>query len=1356
MAQQERAFVFLFSELDHVEQRVGRDRDKVRGLLGGKGGNLAEMTRLGIPVPPGFTISTEACNAFLNAGERFPAGMWDEVLEAIHGIEEAVDRRFGDPERPLLVSCRSGARFSMPGMMDTILNIGLNDRVAEALVALTDDARFVYDSYRRLVQMFGSVVLGVPDELFESVITRTRVERGVRDDSALLADDWRAVTKRFREITHSYSGEPFPDEPLEQLRLATEAVFKSWNGKRAFDYREAAHIAHDLGTAVNVQAMVFGNMGADCATGVSMSRNASTGAPEIEGDFLVNAQGEDVVAGIRTTQPIEELAVAMPAMHAELCAAAKRLETHYRNMQDMEFTVERGKLWILQTRDGKRTAQAEVRIAVDMANEQLISREEAVRRVKPDQIDFFLHPQLEADAYREHEPIASGLNVSPGAAVGIAAFDADTAERWSRDGRPVVMIRPETKPDDVHGMLAAQGIVTLKGGRTSHAALVARQFGKPAVVGAEKLTLDMEQRELHVDSTVIREGEWVSIDGTHGRVYEGQLPTAVPDLENPALLQILAWADEFRRLDVRANADYPRDAERARSYGATGIGLCRTEHMFFETSRLPIVQRMIVAQAASERSEAIQELLPLQREDFAGLFRAMAGHPVVIRLLDPPLHEFLPDYDELIQDLADLKVQIQHHRSMGEIDQALEEIRTKQDFLERVEALRESNPMLGTRGVRLGIQIPELTRMQARAVFEAACQVSREGIEIEPEIMIPLTHHVRELELQKETISDEAAKVMEEQGLEIPYRFGTMIEIPRAALTADELAEHAEFFSFGTNDLTQTTCGISRDDSERGFLMHYIRNEILETNPFATIDEKGVGQLIGIAAEKGRATRPDLELGICGEHGGDPDSIDLCHRLGLDYVSCSPFRVPIARLAAATPHSRTPRRRSPTSPRRAREDARESRATRPESPVESGRPDRALRPAAQCARTRTMRTRPGRPEPLGATWDGAGTNFALASEHATAVELCLFERGEERERILLSDRTGSVWHTWVEDVGPGQHYGYRVHGPYSPGEGHRFNPAKLVIDPCTHAVSGGIEWRPELRGGADPSGLGPEPDPRDSAPFVPRGVVVDVAFDWQGDRPPAIPWADTVLYECHVRGATQRHPAVADTARGRYRGLASPPMVDHLRELGVTAVQLMPVQHFVTEQRLERLGLVNYWGYNPLVFSAPTSLYASGDTGAQVAEFQEMVRDLHAAGLEVILDVVYNHTAEAGADGPTLSLRGIDNAAYYRLDPEDPRRYVETTGLRERASGLVPTREAPAAGQPALVGPRDARRRVPLRPRPGDGAQRLRRARPRVPVRGDPPRPGAPRREVDRRALGHLARGTLPWSVPGRLRGMEL
>jgi pyruvate,orthophosphate dikinase len=615
----------------------------------------------------------------------------------------------------------------------------------------------------------------------------------------------------------------------------------------------------------------------------------------------MNAQGEDVVAGIRITQPISDLKTEMPGIYAEFEDIAKKLEKHYRNMQDMEFTIDRGKLYLLQTRDGKRTAQAEVRIAVDMVEEGLISKKEAVQRVHPDQVDFFLHPQLDAEAMRATEVIASGLNVSPGAAVGVIAFDADTAARWAKDeGKQVIMVRPETKPDDVHGMLAANGILTSRGGRTSHAALVARQFGKPAVVGVSELEIDLVSRQMTIgEDLVIKEGDWLSLDGSTGQVFQGKISTFVPDIKNPYLLKLLDWADEIRKLGVWANADYPRDAERAREYGATGIGLCRTEHMFFEAERMPVVQKMIMAKNPVDRKEALDQLLPLQRGDFEGLFRAMDGYPVIIRLIDPPLHEFLPSFEELVQDLADLKVRTQHYHTLSEIDTALAEIRIKQDYLERVEALREMNPMLGTRGVRLGILIPDLTKMQVRAIFEAACNVANEGVDVQPEVMIPLISHVNELKVQQAALEEVAQEVMQEKGTEIKFKFGTMIEIPRAALTADEVAEIAQFFSFGTNDLTQTTFGISRDDAESGFLMDYMQQGILKENPFASIDAKGVGKLMKIAVELGRETRPDLEIGICGEHGGDPKSIAICHELGLNYVSCSPFRVPIARLAAA-------------------------------------------------------------------------------------------------------------------------------------------------------------------------------------------------------------------------------------------------------------------------------------------------------------------------------------------------------------------------------------------------------------------------------------------------------------------------
>jgi pyruvate,orthophosphate dikinase len=896
-----RKYVYLFNEFDDAVARFDGEWDGVRGLLGGKGANLLDATRLGIPVPPGFTVTTEGCNDYLGAGEEFPDGLWQQTLDAIDRLESMTGKKFGSAENPLLLSCRSGARFSMPGMMDTILNIGLNDEIVEILATRTHRPRFAYDIYRRLVQMFGGVVMDVPDEVFEAVITAQRRESGAKADADLDARDWKAVTIRFKEIIRTYTGKEFPTDPFEQLRQATEAVFKSWNGKRAIDYREAAGIEHNLGTAVNIQTMVFGNIGDDSATGVFMSRNATTGEPQLEGDYLINAQGEDVVAGTRTTLRIGQLKDDMPEMFEELEQIARGLEEHHRNMQDMEFTIEQGKLWLLQTRDGKRTAQAEVRIAVDMVNEGLISREEAVSRVHPDQVDFFLHPQLDPDSLKDVKPIASGLNVSPGAAVGVIAFDPNLAERWAKEeGKSVILVRPETRPDDVHGMLAAKGVVTSKGGRTSHAALVARQFGKPAVVGVEEIEIDLDNHLMRVgEDLVIKEGESLSIDGNHGLIYYADLPTVVPDIQNPSLLKILTWADEFRKLGVRANADYPDDAQRARDYGAEGIGLCRTEHMFFAEERLPIMQRMITASSPTERAEAIAGLLPMQRTDFEGLFRAMEGQPVIIRLLDPPLHEFLPSAHDLMLELTDLKLRMRHLSSLKEMDQVLEEIETKTRLLERVEFLAESNPMLGTRGVRLGMLIPGLYKMQVKAIFEAACRCASDGVEVLPEVMIPLVSHVGELQTIMGPLKAIAEKVMAEHGVEVPQMFGTMIEIPRAALTAGEIAQTAEFFSFGTNDLTQTTYGISRDDAETGFLVNYLQTRLLKDNPFTSIDPEGVGRLMQIAIDEGKAARGTLEIGVCGEHGGDPKSIRLCHNLGVDYVSCSPFRVPIARLAAA-------------------------------------------------------------------------------------------------------------------------------------------------------------------------------------------------------------------------------------------------------------------------------------------------------------------------------------------------------------------------------------------------------------------------------------------------------------------------
>ncbi len=892
-------WVYRFDEYDDALAAVGGDADALRGLLGGKGANLAEMTSLGVPVPPGFTITTEACNAYLAEGGELPDGLWDQVLDALRHLEETTGKRFGDPDEPLLVSVRSGAKFSMPGMMDTILNVGMNAEVAAGLARLTGDERFALDSRRRLLQMFGDVVLGIGTEPFEEVLARARAERGVTSDAELDADDLRRVVDEFERIVVRRARRPFPADPLVQLELAVRAVFDSWNGRRARDYREAAGIPDDLGTAVNVVTMVFGNRGDDSATGVAMSRNATTGENVIEGDYLTNAQGEDVVAGIRPTKPIAQLADEMPEVWEAFVDIAHRLERHYRDMQDMEFTVERGKLWILQTRNGKRTAQAAVRIAVEMTDEGIISADEAVLRVEPDQIDFFLHPQLAPEARAAAEVVATGLNVSPGAATGQVAFDPDLAERWAREGRDVLLVRPETRPDDVHGMLAAAGILTSSGGRTSHAALVARQFGKPAVVGAAALKIDLGARCFEVDGRVVPEGDWVSIDGTTGEVYLGRLDTVVPDLDDPWLARLLGWADERRRLGVRANADYPADAERARSYGAEGIGLCRTEHMFFEPERLPLVRTMIMTDSVGERREAIAGLLPHQRADFDGLFRAMDGLPVIIRLIDPPLHEFLPDATSLVRRIADAQIRLTNASSLDEVEQIGAELAEAEHMLRRVNQIAEQNPMLGLRGVRLGIVFPDLTRMQVRAIFEAACEVTRDGVVPRPKVMIPLASHANELKRQREVLESEARAVMDEQGIRIDYEFGTMVEVPRAALTADRIAEHAEFLSFGTNDLTQTTFGMSRDDAEAGFLRRYLAEGILASNPFATLDADGVGRLIALTLEGARATRPTIETGICGEHGGDPASIELCDRLGLDYVSCSPFRVPIARLAAA-------------------------------------------------------------------------------------------------------------------------------------------------------------------------------------------------------------------------------------------------------------------------------------------------------------------------------------------------------------------------------------------------------------------------------------------------------------------------
>jgi pyruvate,orthophosphate dikinase len=905
----EKKWVYLFDEVDQAEKASGGDWEGVRALLGGKGAGLADMTRAGVPVPPGFTVTTEACNAYLAEGGKFPSGMWEQELNALKKVESQTGKKFGDPGNPLLVSCRSGAKFSMPGMMDTVLNIGLTDKTAKGMIEKMSDARFVFDSYRRLVEMFGSVVLNIPDEAFEEPLAKYKEKKGYKADTEMTAEDWKAITETFQAVVKKQKGFDFPQDPLEQLRLATEAVFKSWNGKRAVDYRNAAGIAHDLGTAVNIVTMVFGNMGWNSGTGVAFTRDPANGERKMYGDYLLNAQGEDVVAGIRNTEKIENLGKDLPEAYQEFLGICNKLERHYRDMQDVEFTIEGAKLWMLQTRTGKRTAKAAVKMAVDMANEKLISKEEAVLRVSPDQVDTLLHPQFDEKAKdkakAEDRMIAKGVNASPGAAVGQVYFDADTSEKMAKEQhQAVIMVRPFTKPDDVHGMLASKGILTSEGGATSHAAVVARQFGVPCVVGAAEIRIDLEKRQMETGGKVVKEGEWISVDGTTGQVFLGQISTISPKLEEQTdLLTLLKWADDIcatpgirkapkgwptRGLQVWANADYPADARRARSYGAVGIGLCRTEHMFFEQVRLPIVQRMILSETSAGRTSALNELLPYQRSDFEGLFEAMNGYPVIIRLIDPPLHEFMPDEEKLFEEVVTMRVK-------GEKKGLIE----KEELLANIRAMHESNPMMGLRGVRLSIYMPEIVEMQVRAIFEAAANQAKKGVVVKPEVMIPLTGTVKELEWIQPRLQRIAKQVMKEKGVKFDYKFGTMIEIPRAAVTAAEIAQAAEFFSFGTNDLTQMTFGYSRDDAERNFLVKYVEEGILPKNPFQTLDREGVGRLMEMAVKDGRQTRANLEVGICGEHGGDPASIEFCHLVGNNYVSCSPFRVPIARLSAA-------------------------------------------------------------------------------------------------------------------------------------------------------------------------------------------------------------------------------------------------------------------------------------------------------------------------------------------------------------------------------------------------------------------------------------------------------------------------
>ncbi len=876
---------------------------QMKDLLGGKGAGLAEMTNLGLPVPPGFTITTEACRIFYENGEQVPDFIWQEVEAHLRRLEEVSGKRFGDSSNPLLVSVRSGAKFSMPGMMDTILNLGMNDAVAEGLARLTGDRRFAMDTYRRFLQMFGSIALGIPKERFHEALEDLKRRRGVRQDVELTADDLAELVETFKAIIQQATGAPFPQDPRAQLRAAVTAVFRSWNNPRAQYYRKIHGIPDDLGTACSVVMMVYGNIGEDSGTGVGFTRNPATGEKVLYGEFLPNAQGEDVVAGIRTPLPLQELERRLPDVYAQLRDIAEKLERHYRDVQDFEFTVERGRLYMLQTRVGKRTAQAAVRIAVDMVREGLIRPEEAVLRVDPAQVEQLLHPVIDPAVRDQHRPVAQGLPASPGAASGRVVFTADEAVARAENGEVVLLVREETTPDDIHGMHRAVGILTSRGGMTSHAAVVARGMGKPCVVGCEALRIDPRRRELRIGSTVLREGDWLTIDGSTGEVFVGQLPTVEPRISDE-FATLLEWADQFRKLGVRANADTPRDAEVAYRFGAQGIGLCRTEHMFFGEDRLPHMVRMIMAATPEERRAALNELLRFQVEDFVGIFRAMQGYPVTIRLLDPPLHEFLPKREELIQEIAELKFRLTRTDDLKAMDALLKALHEKERLLARVNQLYEFNPMLGHRGVRLVITYPEIVEMQTRAIIEAAIRVKRQGVRVAPEIMVPLVSTDTELEQVRRIIEATAERVMEEQGVRVLYQIGTMIEVPRACLVADRIAAYAEFFSFGTNDLTQMTFGFSRDDINK-FLPDYLEKKILPADPFQTLDTEGVGELIRIAIRKGRSARGNLKIGICGEHGGDPASVAFCHEVGMNYVSCSPYRVPVARLAAAQAALRT-------------------------------------------------------------------------------------------------------------------------------------------------------------------------------------------------------------------------------------------------------------------------------------------------------------------------------------------------------------------------------------------------------------------------------------------------------------------
>ncbi|MEM1379068.1 MAG: pyruvate, phosphate dikinase [Pseudomonadota bacterium] len=865
-------------------------RAEMKNLLGGKGANLAEMANLGLPVPPGFTITTEVCTAFYDNNRQYPSALKAQVETALVKVEEITGKKFGDTSNPLLVSVRSGARASMPGMMDTVLNLGLNDETVKGLAALSGDERFAYDSYRRFIQMYGDVVLGVPHHTFEEILDTYKDDRDYVLDTSMTADDWKAVIAEYKAAVETALGKPFPQDPQGQLWGAIDAVFGSWMNDRSKTYRRLNNIPADWGTAVNVQAMVFGNMGETSATGVAFTRDPSTGERKIYGEFLINAQGEDVVAGIRTPQNLTKearlgqgsddpsLEEAMPETFGELTAIFQKLEDHYRDMQDIEFTIEQGKLYMLQTRNGKRTAKAALKIAVDLCAEGTITEDEAVMRVDPAALDQLLHPSLDPSA--ERDIIAKGLPASPGAASGEVVFTADEAEQLAQDGRKVMLVRVETSPEDIHGMHAAAGIVTARGGMTSHAAVVARGMGRACVCGAGELRIEKDGSGFSVHGRTVNKGDQITIDGSTGEIFFGAVPTIEPELSGD-FAKVMAWADKHRRMRVRANAETPLDAKTARGFGAEGIGLCRTEHMFFDADRINVVREMILADNEAGRKAALDKLLPFQKGDFEELFKVMKGLPVTIRLLDPPLHEFLPHGDKEIAEVA---------KAVG---------RELKDVTERVSALHELNPMLGHRGCRLAVSYPEIAAMQARAIFEAALAVGKDtGELVTPEIMVPLVSTKRELEIVKAVIDEVAAAVFAEQGEKLAYTVGTMIELPRAALTADEIAHSAEFFSFGTNDLTQTTFGISRDDAGT-FMPDYLRHNIMEQDPFVSLDTDGVGQLVAMGAEKGRKTRSLIKMGICGEHGGDPKSITFCEDIGLDYVSCSPYRVPIARLAAA-------------------------------------------------------------------------------------------------------------------------------------------------------------------------------------------------------------------------------------------------------------------------------------------------------------------------------------------------------------------------------------------------------------------------------------------------------------------------